>query len=73
MRFENISDLLQPGNLPLESGTIAYPDGFLTIAALTRIPHRRANMVHWWFGWLGGTDQYKLQHATDHVFSDREG
>lgn len=73
MRFENVSDLLRPGYLPLESGTEVYPDGFRTVTALTRMPQCRAKMVHWWFGWLGGTDQYKLWHPTDHVFSDWEG
>jgi len=29
-------------------------------------------MVDWWFSWLGGTDQYKWWHPTDHVFSDWE-
>lgn len=73
MRFENVSDLLLPGYLPFESGTMAYPDGFRTVAALTRMPNCRAKMVHWWFGWLGGTEQYKLWHPTDHLFSDWEG
>lgn len=72
MRFENVADLLKPGYLPLESGVEAYDDGFRTVAALTRMPHCRAKMVHWWFGWLGGTDQYKLWHPTDHLFSDWE-
>jgi hypothetical protein len=72
MRFENVADLLKPGYLPLESGVEAYDDGFRTVAALTRMPHCRAKMVHWWFGWVGGTDQYKLWHPTDHLFSDWE-
>ena len=73
MRYEDRNDLLKPGYLPLESGVVRYGDGHATIAALTRMPHSRAKMVHWWFGWLGGTDQYKLWHPRDHVFSDWEG
>ena len=73
MHYDNRNDLLKPGYLPLESGIEHYDDGTVTIAALTRMPHCRAKMVHWWFGWLGGTDQYKLWHPGDHLFSDWEG
>ncbi|ALV26263.1 MULTISPECIES: DAPG hydrolase family protein [Pannonibacter] len=72
MRYEERNDLLKPGYLGFESGIQRYGDGYVTIAALTRMPHCRAKMVHWWFGWLGGTDQYKLWHPTDHYFSDWE-
>jgi hypothetical protein len=72
MRFEERNDLLNPGYLPLESGIVSYADGRRTIAALTRMPGCRAKMIHWWFGWVGGTDQYKLWHPRDHVFSDWE-
>ena len=73
MRFEDRNDLLKPGYLPFESGIVRYGDGHVTIAALTRMPHCRAKMVHWWFGWLGGTDQYKLWNPRDHVYRDWEG
>lgn len=73
MRFEDVSDLLAPGYLPFESGVVSYDDGLKTVAALTRMPGCKAKMVDWWFGWLGGTDQYKLWHPTDHLFSDWEG
>ncbi len=73
MRFEDRSDLLNPGYLPFESGIQRYEDGYVTVAALTRMPHCRAKMVHWWFGWLGGTEQYKLWHPTDHVFLETKG
>ena len=72
MRFEDRNEMLKPGYLPLESGIIRHDDGSVTTAALTRMPHCRAKMVHWWFGWLGGTDQYKLWHPVDHIFSDWE-
>jgi hypothetical protein len=72
MEFAEANDLLKPGYLPFESGHVAFADGRRTVAALTRMPRCRAKMVHWWFTWLGGTDQYKLWHPTDHVFSDWE-
>ena len=72
MRYEDRNDMLKPGYLPLESGVTRYDDGRVTIAALTRMPGCRAKMVHWWFGWLGGTDQYKWWHPVDHLFSDWE-
>jgi hypothetical protein len=72
MRFENANELLKPGYLRLESGIADYDDGFKTVCALTRMPGCKAKMVDWWFGWLGGTDQYKLWHPRDHVFSDWE-
>lgn len=27
-------------------------------------------MINWWFGWVHNTEQYKLWHPRDHVFSD---
>jgi DAPG hydrolase PhiG domain len=72
MRFEEINDLLKPGYLTMESGIVDHGDGFKTVCALTRMPRSRAKMVEWWFGWLGGTDQYKLWHPRDHLFSDWE-
>lgn len=73
MQFEDVSELLKPGYLPMESGVLSFDDGTKTVAALTRMPGCKAKMVHWWFGWLGGTDQYKLWHPDDHLYSDWEG
>ena len=73
MRIEDVSDLLQSGYLKTESGVVDYDDGFKTVCALARMPRCKAKMVEWWFGWLGGTEQYKLWHPTDHLFSDWEG
>jgi hypothetical protein len=70
MEFEQANDLLKPGYLPFESGYKELSDGKRLVAGLTRMRGSRAKMVHWWFSWLGGTDQYKLWHPTDHVFSD---
>ena len=73
MRFEEINDLLKPGYLPIETGVVDYPDGMKTVCALARMPRCRAKMVEWWFRWLGGTEQYRWWHPTDHLFSDWEG
>ncbi len=73
MRFDQINDLLTPGYLPVESGVVDHDDGFKTVCALARMPGCKAHMVEWWFRWLGGTEQYKLWHPTDHTFSDWEG
>ena len=70
MELQEADDLLEPGYLPFESGYKDLANGKKLVAALTRMPRCRARMVHWWFGWLGGTDQYKLWHPRDHVFSD---
>ena len=72
MKVEQANQLLDPGYLPFKSGTIDIGEGKKLVAALTRMPGCRAKMVHWWFGWLGGTEAYKMWHPTDHVFSDWE-
>ncbi|SHO67668.1 hypothetical protein SAMN02745172_04349 [Pseudoxanthobacter soli DSM 19599] len=72
MEFSEANDLLNPGYLPFESGVKELSGGKWLVAALTRMPRCRAKMVHWWFGWLGGTDQYKLWHPRDHVYSGWE-
>lgn len=73
MQFDQVNELLKPGYLAIESGVVDHADGFKTVCALTRMPQVKAKMVEWWFGWLGGTDQYKLWHPTDHLLSDWEG
>jgi hypothetical protein len=72
MELHEANDLLNPGYLAFESGYRQLSAGKQLVAALTRMPACRAKMVRWWFSWLGGTDQYKLWHPTDHVFSDWE-
>jgi hypothetical protein len=72
MDVHQVDDLLLPGYLPLESGYADLGDGRKLVAALSRMPGCRAKMVDWWFSWLGGTEQYKLWHPTDHLFSDWE-
>lgn len=73
MRYEEVNDLLKPGYLPIESGVVSYDDGFKTVCALARMPRSKVKMIEWWFRYLGGTEQYKLWHPVDHLFSDWEG
>jgi hypothetical protein len=72
MEFEQANDLLKPGYLPFESGYAELSDGKRLVAGLTRMLGCRAKMVHWWFGWLGGIEWYRLWHPTDHVYSGWE-
>jgi hypothetical protein len=69
MEFKACNLLLEPGYLPFESGYRDLEGGKKLVAALTRMPACRARMVHWWFGWLGGIEQYKLWHPRDHLAS----
>lgn len=72
MLFPRANDLLRPGYQAVESGVVDHEDGYKPVCALTLMPRAKAKMVEWWFGWLGGTEQYKLWHPTDHLFSDWE-
>jgi len=69
MEFEDCNLLLDDGYQPFESGYTNQTNEKKLVAALTRMPACRAKMVHWWFGWLGGIEQYKLWHPRDHVAS----
>jgi hypothetical protein len=72
MEFSEANRSLDPGYLSFESGYKPLSDGKQLVAALTRMPGCRAKMVDWWFSWLGGTEQYKMWHPSDHIFSDWE-
>jgi hypothetical protein len=72
VEFSEANRLLDPGYLPFESGYKPLAEGRQLVAALTRMPGCRAKMVDWWFSWLGGTEQYKMWHPSDHIFSDWE-
>lgn len=65
--------LLEHEYLPLETGYAVNGDGTHHVAASTYMPDCTAAMIDWWFGWIHNTEQYKLRHPKDHVFSDWEG
>lgn len=66
--------LLEHDYLPIETGAGLSPDGHhYHVAASTYMPKCTAAMIDWWFGYIHTTEQYKLWHPVDHVFSDWEG
>ncbi|KAI9927101.1 hypothetical protein ASPWEDRAFT_188248 [Aspergillus wentii DTO 134E9] len=65
--------LLKHDYLPLEAGYAVAPDGMHHIAGSTYMRDCTGAMINWWFGWIHNTEQYKLWHPRDHVFSDWEG
>jgi hypothetical protein len=73
LRLADAKLLLQHDYLPLESGHGLTDDNMHHIAASTYMPNVSAAMIDWWFGWIHTTEQYKLWHPLDHVFSDWEG
>ena len=73
IRLADARLLLQHDYLPLEAGYGLTDDNMQHVAASTYMPNITAEMIDWWFGFIHTTDQYKLWHPRDHVFSDWEG
>ncbi|MCP3937894.1 MAG: hypothetical protein GY708_21305 [Actinomycetia bacterium] len=70
MNLDNISDLLEPGYLPLETGMARCANGELSVAIWTSWPGTAPEMVDWWFGWhMTNTERYKLWHPQAHYFA----
>lgn len=65
--------LLEVDYFDVETGYGLTSDNMAHIAASTYMPGVTAAMIDWWFGFVHTTEQYKLWHPTDHVFSDWEG
>ena len=66
----NITDLLIPGYLPVETGMARTPTGALSVAVLTQWPGTTPEMIDWWFGWhIAATERYKLWHPQAHSFT----
>lgn len=65
--------LLENDYLEVEAGHGLTKDNMYHVAENTYMPGVTAAMIDWWFGWIHTTEQYKLWHPTDHVFSDWEG
>lgn len=67
------SPLLADGYTDFETGVRRLPNGTLEVAALTRMPDVRAEMVRWWFAdYMQTTEHYKRWHPKDHVWMDWE-
>ena len=65
--------LLAHPYLPMEAGIVVTEDGMCHVAASTYMKGSTGPMIDWWFGWIHHTEQYKIWHPRDHVFSDWEG
>ncbi|KAK5135336.1 hypothetical protein LTR08_005440 [Meristemomyces frigidus] len=73
LRLQDAAQLLEQEYLPLEAGYGVTADGMYHIAGSTYMRNCTGQMVDWWFGHIQTTEQYKLWHPRDHVFSDWEG
>ena len=65
--IEEISQLLEPGYQPIETGYYRLPNGYMHVRVLTRMPHCKGKMVDWWFGYLRDTETYKMWDLKDHI------
>ena len=71
MHYDDRLLLHAPDALPFESGVERLDDGVFHVAALTRMPDVRAEMVGWWFGtYMQTTEHYRRWHPRDHVWMD---
>lgn len=73
LALSDVKVLLENPYLPMEAGVSVTNDGLYHVAASTYMKGSTGAMIDWWFGWIHTTDQYKLWHPRDHVFSDWEG
>jgi hypothetical protein len=71
--LKDASKLLQVKYMATETGYTQLEDGMWYVAAQTYMPNVTGAMIDWWFGFIHYTDDYKLWHPRDHVFSDWEG
>ncbi len=67
MFFRESNRLLEPGYMTLEAGYYRLPNGQMHVAALTRMPRCKGKMVDWWFGYLDGTEKYKMWDPESHI------
>ena len=71
MHYDDRTLLHTPDALPFESGVERLDDGVWHVAAHTRMPGVRAEMIGWWFGsYMQTTEHYKRWHPRDHVWMD---
>jgi hypothetical protein len=52
--------LLTHPYLPFEAGCAYTTDGMCHVAASTYMLGVTGEMIEWWFGWIHGTEEYKL-------------
>lgn len=68
-----LSTSLSDPYLPMETGWALGSDGIYHVAAATYMPNVTGAMISWWFGYITTTEQYKLWHPRDHIYSSWEG
>ena len=73
LKLSEVHKLLDNEYLPVEAGFGLTKDNMYHVAASTYMYACTAEMIDWWFGDVHHTEQYKLWHPRDHVFSDWEG
>jgi len=71
--LKDAASLLNNDYLEIEDGHGLTKDNMYHVAASTYMPKCSSEMIDWWFGFIHTTEQYKLWHPRDHVFSDWEG
>ena len=66
--MDEVDQLLEPGDLPLENGFTTLRDGTTLVAVKTLMPGVTGAMFEWWMGWHYMEDQrYKLWHPRSHI------
>ena len=73
MEFADVSALLDPSPLALETGYERLADGSLHVAARTDMNGCTGEMFEWWFRWRCDTQKYVWWHPVDHVHSGWQG
>lgn len=71
--LKDVGMLLDNDYLDVEAGHGLTADNMAQAASSTYMPGVTSAMLDWWFGYIHTTEQYKLWHPRDHVFSDWEG
>lgn len=70
MKLSEISQLLHPEPLHLETGYERFDDGVLHVACRTDMHGCTGEMFEWWFRSRPNTQQYIWWHPRDHISSD---
>jgi hypothetical protein len=73
MKLSEVSALLDPAPLHIETGYERLPDGVLHVAARTDMHGCTGEMFEWWFRWRCDTQKYVWWHPVDHVYSAWQG
>jgi hypothetical protein len=68
LTLDQADQLMDPGYLPLETGSTRLANGQTLVAVLTEMPGVTGAMFEWWMGWhYMEAQRYKLWHPRAHV------